>query len=60
MSELQELAIGAIKSLPQTASLDEILEEIIVQAKIAEGLRDSREGRTFTIEQVEAHFAAKP
>jgi predicted transcriptional regulator len=56
MSELQELAISAIRSLPKTADLDDILEEIIHQAKIEEGLRDSREGRTFTIEQVEKHF----
>ncbi len=56
MSDLQELAIHAIMSLPKTANLDDILEEIIHQAKIEEGLRDSREDCTFTIEQAEEHF----
>ena len=59
MSELEEAAVKAVRSLPEGTDLDDFIQEIIFQAKIDEGLADSRAGRTFSIEQVEEHFNIK-
>jgi len=52
MSELKAAAIRAIESLPENVDLERILEEIIFQAKILQGLKDVAEGRTKPLEQV--------
>ncbi len=56
MSELKTAALEAIRAVPDDVSLDELLDEIIYRAKIAEGLKDYREGRTVSLEEVKARF----
>jgi len=52
MSDLKEAAMKAIKSLPEDADLDRILEEIVYFAKVDEGLRDIHAGRVTDIDVV--------
>lgn len=56
MPNLKETSIDAIRSLPDDTSLDDLLEEVIYHAKVEEGLQDIREGRTVSIDEVEAQF----
>ena len=56
MSDLKDVAIKAIQSLPDGADLDRILEEIVYYAKVEEGLRDLREGRVVDLEAVKAEY----
>ncbi|MBM3325772.1 MAG: hypothetical protein FJY65_02150 [Calditrichaeota bacterium] len=57
MPALKEIAIDAIRGMPESADLDDILEEIIYHAKIEQGMADIREGRVFPIEEIEAEYA---
>ena len=59
MSELKAAALEAIHSIPEDASLDDLLDEIIYRAKVAEGLRDIQAGRTVSLEEIKARFAIK-
>ncbi len=52
MSELKIAAIKAIQSLPENVDLERIIEELIFQAKVLQGLKDVAEGRTKPLEQV--------
>ncbi len=41
-----------IDRLPESFTVDQIVEELVVLNKIEEGLRDVEKGRVFTTEQV--------
>ena len=56
MSDLKETAIKAINSLPDGVELDDLLQEIIYHAKLDAGLKDIKEGKTFSIDEVAAQF----
>ena len=56
MSDLKEIAIKAIQSLPDDVNLDRILEEIVYFAKVEEGLRDIRQGRVIDLDTVRSEF----
>jgi len=56
MSELQLAAIKAIQSLPETADLDRIIEEVIYYAKVQEGLADIRAGRVKDFDEVVSKY----
>jgi len=56
MSPLKEAARRAIDSMPDDASLDDLLEEIVYFAKVEEGLRDIREGRVTDLDDVMAKY----
>ncbi len=59
MSALKEAAEKALASLPDDATLDDLLEKIVFYAKFDEGLRDIEAGRVTPIEDVKAFFNAK-
>ncbi len=59
MSELKVAALEAIRSIPEDANLDDLLDEIIYRAKVSEGLRDVRAGRTVSLEEIKVRFAIK-
>ncbi len=59
MTALKEAALEAIHTIPDDASLDDLLDEIIYRNKVAEGLRDVRAGRTVSLEEIKARFGIK-
>jgi predicted transcriptional regulator len=48
----KEAAIKVFNDLPDEFELDELLEKLIVIAKIERGLKDVEEGRTITHEEL--------
>ena len=48
--------IRAVSDLPDDATLDDAFERLFVLHKIEQGLRDAREGKTMTQDEVEAYF----
>ena len=49
---LKESAVDVIQSMPDDASLDEILEKIFFISQVREGLKDAQEGRVISTEQL--------
>lgn len=41
-----------IDSLPEKFTLDEVIEELVLLSKIEEGIKDLKEGRTHTTEEI--------
>ncbi len=56
MSPLKEAAHRAIDAIPDDASLDQLLEEIVYYSKVEEGLKDIREGRVTDLDEVMAKY----
>jgi predicted transcriptional regulator len=52
MMSTKEEVIRFIKSLPENVTLDDILEELKVRAKIEKGLRDLNTGKTVSHSEV--------
>ncbi len=48
--------VRAVSELPDDATLDDAFERLFVLHKIERGLKQAKEGRTFTQDEVEAHF----
>lgn len=48
----KQIAIEAIKRLPDESSLEDIMYEINFVAQVLEGLKDAEAGKTLTTEQV--------
>jgi len=48
--------VRAVSELPDDATLDDAFERLFVLHKIERGLKDAREGRTMTQDEVEAYF----
>jgi hypothetical protein len=55
MSDIKEKIIEAIKSLPDGATYDDIMELVYVQQKIAIGLDQVEQGQLITNEEFEQH-----
>jgi len=51
MATEKENIIEMIKSLPDDASMEDIIEAIYVRKKIEKGLKDSEEGKLYTHEE---------
>ena len=56
MSELKEIAIEAIRSLPDDVEWQDIVEELYFRMKVDAGLREADEGKTVPWEEVKAEF----
>ncbi len=56
MSPIKEAAQKALAVLPEDATLDDLLEEIVFYANFDEGLRDIAAGRVTPLEEVKARF----
>ena len=54
----KQLALSSLGSLPDTASLQDIREELEILESIKEGQQAAREGRTKTQEEVEQLFSS--
>lgn len=52
----KERVLEAIRSLPDTATIDDAIERLCLIAKIEEGLQQSRAGKVSTREAVEKRF----
>ena len=57
MSPIKEEAIRAIESLPEDCTYDDILYELYVKKKIAEGMDAVERGDLFTHEEVKKRFS---
>ena len=55
MSDKQTV-IEAVSRLPDTATLDDILDDLTLLARIREGLADAEAGRVIPHEQVKREF----
>lgn len=53
---LKQLAIEVIESLPEDASLDDVMERLYFIAKVQRGLTQIEEGRVVPHEQVKRRF----
>lgn len=49
---LRDMAVEAIKQLPETSSAEEIMYQINLVANVVEGLKDIENGKTHTTEEV--------
>lgn len=54
----KDIVIEAVRKLPESATLNEISEEIAILAAIKEGEKDADEGRVVSHEEVKKRFAA--
>jgi len=58
MSTVKERMTEVIQSQPEDASYEEILRELAFEKMIARGLKDSREGRTISNEDMRRRIGA--
>jgi predicted transcriptional regulator len=56
MPSTKKQAIDMIKKLPEKVTWDEIMYEIYVRKKVAEGLKAAEEGRLLPHEDVKKRF----
>jgi predicted transcriptional regulator len=54
----KERAIDAVKSLPDQATIADVIERLCFIAKIEEGLRQSEAGRVVPHDEVKTRFRA--
>jgi len=52
----KQRALEAIETLPDTASLDDVIERLCFIAKIEEGLRQSRQGRVVAHDEIKTRY----
>ena len=57
MATEKEKIIEMIKTLPNNAGMEDIIEAIYVRQKIQKGLKDSDEARLFTLEEAKERLA---
>jgi predicted transcriptional regulator len=57
MATEKDTIIEMIKTLPNDATMEDIIEAIYVRKKIEKGLKDSEEGRLFTHEEAKERLA---
>lgn len=48
---LRDIAIEAIKQLPETASVEEMMYQLDLVANVVEGLKDVEAGRVYTTKE---------
>jgi len=49
---LRDLAVEAIKKLPENSSVDQIMYEVSLVANVLEGLEDAEAGRVISTEEL--------
>jgi len=52
MTAVQERLISIIKDQPEDSSIDEIMQELIIEQMVEHGLADVREGRIISNEEM--------
>ena len=52
MNPAKEVTLQAVGSLPETCSMDDVLDRVNVVAQVMEGLEDAEAGRLITTEQL--------
>jgi hypothetical protein len=50
----KEAVIKVVNNLPDEFEVNELLDKLIFMAKVERGLKDAKEGRTKTLEEVKA------
>jgi predicted transcriptional regulator len=58
MSAAKERMADVIKNQPEDATYEEILRELAFEQMIASGLKDSREGRTISNDEMKRRLSA--
>jgi predicted transcriptional regulator len=59
MSHVKEGVEEILRSLPDDATYEEVIEALIERMKIERALEDLREGRVFTQEEMEQKFSVR-
>jgi hypothetical protein len=59
-SPIKSEALRLVERLPDDATWEDLMYEIYVRQAIEAGLDDSREGRTFSVEEVRQRFGLTP
>lgn len=57
-TSVKQAAAQLVRQLPETASWDDLLEEILVRRRIEAGLNDLREGRKHDHASVRSEFGS--
>lgn len=52
----KEKILNTLKDMPEEFSAEELIKRVILLDKVAKGLEDIEEGRTYTVEEVEAEY----
>lgn len=52
MSSAREATVEAVRSLPETCSMDDVLDRVNLVAQVLEGLEDAEAGRLLSTEQL--------
>ena len=52
MNPAKEVTLEAVSSLPETCSMDDVLDKVHLVAQVMEGLEDAEAGRLITTEQL--------
>lgn len=52
MNSAKEATVEAVRKLPETCSMDDVLDQVNLVAQVLEGLEDAEAGRLITTEQV--------
>jgi len=58
MSAVKERMANVIQSQPEDATYEEILRELAFEQMIASGLKDSREGKTISNDEMKRRLSA--
>jgi predicted transcriptional regulator len=58
MSAVKEKMAYVIQSQPEDATYEEILRELVFEQMIASGLKDSREGKTISNDEMKRRLSA--
>ncbi|TFF95743.1 MAG: hypothetical protein EU547_07185 [Promethearchaeota archaeon] len=57
MATEKELIMEMIKSLPDDITMEDIIEAIYARQKIERGLKDSQEGKSYSLEEAKERLA---
>ena len=60
MATVKEEAAELVSNMPDDATWSDLIYSIYVRRSIEEGLADIEAGRTYSTEEVLAHFGLKP
>jgi predicted transcriptional regulator len=58
MSPAKAVTLEAVASLPETCTMDEVLDKVNLVTQVLEGLEDAEAGRTITTDQLLAKVDA--
>lgn len=52
MNPAKEVTLQAVRSLPETCSMDDVLDKVSLVAQVLEGLEDAKAGRVISTEKL--------